>query len=95
MNDSPNPLNELTGAEEWRIKRWQQKADANLDEWGLQDRETLLLAIQEEVGELSQAHLEAEYEDGDSDRLAAELDDLGALLLQLDLRLRVDGDPDA
>jgi len=62
--------------------RWLGKADENIEEWGLQDERTLLLAIQEELGELTQAVLEASAEDGDPDRIDEELDDLGALLLQ-------------
>lgn len=58
-------------------------ASENIERWGLQSEETLLLAIQEELGELSQAHLEAQYEDGNPGRIDEELDDLGALLLQL------------
>jgi hypothetical protein len=30
--------------------RWLAKADRNIGEWGLQDEETLLLAMQEELG---------------------------------------------
>lgn len=63
--------------------RWLGKAEENIAEWGLQSEETLLLAIQEELGELTQAHLEATHEDGDDSRVDEELDDLGALLLQL------------
>lgn len=63
--------------------RWMGKASENIDKWGLQKEETLLLAIQEELGELTQAHLEARHEDGDPARVGEELDDLGALLLQL------------
>jgi NTP pyrophosphatase (non-canonical NTP hydrolase) len=60
---------------------------ANVDEWGLQDVETLLLAMQEEQGELAQAYLEATYEDGGAARIASELDDLAALCIQLRWRL--------
>lgn len=63
--------------------RWTKKARKNIETWGLQDEETLLLAVQEELGELTQAHLEAAHEAGDPDRVDAELDDLGALLVQL------------
>jgi len=63
--------------------RWMGKARDNIDQWGLQDEETLLLAIQEELGELTQAHLEARSEGGDPARVDEELDDLGALLLQI------------
>lgn len=67
---------------------WHGKASENTQEWGLQDRETLLFAMQEELGELTQAHLEAEHEGGDRERLSKELDDLGALLLQFHMRLK-------
>lgn len=63
--------------------RWMGKASENIDKWGLQDEETLLLAVQEELGELTQAHLEARDEDGNPERVDEELDDLGALLIQL------------
>lgn len=62
---------------------WIGKASENIGEWGLQDEETILLAMQEELGELTQAYLEASYEGGDPSRVDKELDDLGALLLQL------------
>jgi len=65
------------------IETWISQADRNLEQWGLQDEETLLLAIQEELGELTQAHLEARDEDGDPGRVDEELADLGALLIQL------------
>jgi|GEM_PF-1391772 len=65
------------------FERWVSQADRNLEKWGLQDEETLLLAIQEELGELTQAHLEARDEGGDPDRVDEELHDLGALLIQL------------
>jgi len=67
---------------------WHHRADQNVDEWGLQDVETILLAMQEEMGELTQAHLEATHEDGDADRVEEEMADLGALLLQLHMRLK-------
>lgn len=69
------------------IADWRHKAEENVDEWGLQDVETLLLAMQEEMGELAQAHLEAEHENGDRTRIARELADLGALCVQLRWRL--------
>lgn len=64
------------------MARWQGKAESNIKEWGLQDEETLLLAMQEELGELTQSVLEARYEDGSQLRIDGELDDLGALLVQ-------------
>lgn len=62
--------------------RWMGKASENIDEWGYQDEATLLLAMQEELGELTQAYLEARSEGADPRRVEQELDDLGALLLQ-------------
>lgn len=62
---------------------WEEKARSNLDRWGVQSVETLLLAMQEEMGELTQAHLEARDEDGDSAAVRDELDDLAALCYQL------------
>ncbi|GGL33980.1 hypothetical protein GCM10009037_17020 [Halarchaeum grantii] len=46
--------------------------------------------MQEEQGELAQAYLEATHEDGDADRIAEELEDLGALCFQLAWRLEAD-----
>lgn len=69
---------------------WEKKAAENIEEWGLQDVETLLLAMQEELGELTQGYLEAHHEDGDADRVGAELDDLVALCIQLRWRMIVD-----
>ena len=68
--------------------RWRRKAERNVDRWGVQDVETILLAMQEEHGELAQAFLEARDEGGDRDRIIAELDDLAALCVQLAWRLR-------
>lgn len=62
---------------------WEDKAHDNVEEWGLQDSETLLLAMQEELGELSQAYLEHQFEDGDYREIGRELDDLVPLCLQL------------
>lgn len=74
--------------------RWRKQALANIDEWGVQDRETLLLAAQEELGELTQAVLEATAEDGDPSRVREELDDLGGLLVQLHHVVDESGDDD-
>lgn len=67
--------------------RWEEKAIENVDRWGIQDVETLLLAIQEETGELAQAYLEARAEGGDPSKIEDELEDLGALCIQLQERL--------
>lgn len=63
--------------------RWSTRATENVEEWGQQDVETLLLAAQEELGELTQAVLEARAEGGDPARVQEELDDLAALMYQL------------
>jgi NTP pyrophosphatase (non-canonical NTP hydrolase) len=73
----PNLRDELP--EEWR-----DKAEENVEEWGTQTPAEILLAMQEELGELTQAVLEADYESEPAERAEDELDDLGALLFQLD-----------
>lgn len=70
-----------------RVRRWEVKAEENIEKWGVQTHEELLLAMVEELGELSQAYLEHNYEDGDRDRIKEELDDLAALMFQLDFKL--------
>ena len=69
------------------VMHWGEKAQTNVDTWGLQDIPTLLLAMQEEQGELAQAYLESEYEGANVGRIAAELDDLAALCIQLRWKL--------
>jgi len=64
------------------VQNWREKAAKNQHEWGEQSAETLLIAMQEELGELSQALLEYRAEDGHYDQLYEEMDDLGALLIQ-------------
>jgi NTP pyrophosphatase (non-canonical NTP hydrolase) len=70
------------GNAEIQIDNWRRKAVENREEWGEQSVETLLLAMQEELGELSQATLEYRDEDGYYGPIFEELDDLGALLIQ-------------
>jgi NTP pyrophosphatase (non-canonical NTP hydrolase) len=67
---------------------WYSKADENVHEWGMQLPAELLLAMQEEMGELTQAWLEAAYEGEDVDRVAEECNDLAALCVQLRWSLR-------
>lgn len=62
---------------------WREQASENVENWGTQHPETLLVAITEEVGEISKAYLEATYEGGDPSDVHAEIDDLAALLIQL------------
>lgn len=59
------------------------QAATNINEWGEQEMETLLLAMQEELGELTQAYLEYDWEDGDAYRVPDELIDLMALGVQI------------
>ena len=65
------------------MRKWRQKARRNLLEWGEQSYPVLALAIVEELGELAQALLEHEYEDGAAERIPEELADLGALGYQV------------
>lgn len=71
-----------------------RRAKSNVDNWGMQDLDTLLLATQEELGELTQAYLEEQYEGGEKARIENELIDLMALCMQMQWRLRVNsGEP--
>ena len=72
----------------WSIRTWKEKARENIKKWGLQDEPTLILAMMEELGELSQAYLQFKHESGNKDRIRTELDDLMALGIQLELKLR-------
>ena len=72
------------------FKPWENKAHENLDKWGMQDKGTLILAMVEELGELSQAYLQHTHEDGDYNRIEKELDDLAALCIQMKVSIMVD-----
>jgi len=63
--------------------RAQEKALENIDKWGFQDIETLLLALMEEVGEVSQAWLKYKHEHGALHRVIDEVRDTMPLLLQI------------
>lgn len=73
--------------------RWKSKAVENVDKWGLQDKETVAMAMMEELGELTQAILqynELDHDVPDADehrfkyqRMLDELDDLAALMYQM------------
>jgi NTP pyrophosphatase (non-canonical NTP hydrolase) len=71
---------------------WEAMAEDNIQQWGIQERETLLLAMQEELGELTQAQLEYEHEHGHPERVREELDDLAALVIQFRRALARDAD---
>ena len=59
------------------------KAEENIEKWGVQHLETLVLAIAEETGELAQALLQYRHEGGERQRILDETADLGALCCQI------------
>ena len=75
------------------MSKWEDIAMENVEKWGMQDKETLALAMMEELGELTQAILQ--YNELDHDvpnvvehqlkyqRMVDELDDLAALMHQM------------
>lgn len=67
--------------------RWAEQADENMEKWGLQDTRTLLLALQEELGELTQSVLEHQAEGEPAEPIQEELDDMVALCLQFQERI--------
>jgi NTP pyrophosphatase (non-canonical NTP hydrolase) len=67
-----------------------QKAQKNIVKWGLQDYETLALAVAEEAGELAQAVLQFRHEGGSDIRIIEEAADLGALCDQVFTRYNTD-----
>ena len=62
---------------------WRDQAELNVEEWELQEIDTVLLAIMEELGETAQAYLECEYEGKSEIALYGEIDDLAPLMWQL------------
>lgn len=56
-----------------------EKTKNNIAKWGIQPNDILLLAMMEELGELSQAYLHFKYENGQYGRIKEELYDLIAL----------------
>jgi len=62
---------------------FRSQAERNVTKWGLQDIETLALAIAEETGELAQAVLQHKHESGSILRVYEEAKDLGALCIQI------------
>jgi len=60
-----------------------RKSGENLDKWGVQDFETLGLAVAEEAGELAQAILQNKHEGGERGRITLEALDLAALCVQV------------
>ena len=64
-------------------QRWANRGLKNEAEWGIQHPEELLSAINEEVGEIEQAYLEATHQDGDKTAVEDGIHDLAPLLVQL------------
>ena len=60
-----------------------RKAGENIEKWGVQDFETLGLAVCEEAGELAQAILQNKHEAGKRGRISQEAMDLAALCVQV------------
>jgi len=53
---------------------WRLKALENVEKWGLQDIESIMLATQEELGEFVQAYHESTYEDSEGNPLEEQQD---------------------
>lgn len=53
------------------MRSWREQAVENLQEFGEQSWVVLVLATVEEIGELAQALLHHEYENGDPERVTA------------------------
>ena len=69
------------------LSHWRAAAVDNIDEWGMQSPETVMLAMMEELGEVVQARLEYTAGDGEYARIQRELDDLAPLCWQLEWAL--------
>ena len=79
------------------MKEWKQKANDNINKWGIQTLEVMTLAMMEVLGELTQAILQYRHIDpfendivlSNEDRelkynhIINELDDLAALMYQM------------
>lgn len=61
---------------------WNNKAIRNIRKWGKQNEETLILAMMEELGELSRAYLQHTHEEKPELPILKELRDLMALGIQ-------------
>lgn len=67
---------------------WDRTASENMAEWGVQHPLELLSAMDEEIGEIQQAYLEATHEGEPEALVEDEIDDLGPLLFHLVESLR-------
>lgn len=63
--------------------KWADQGRENEVQWGIQHPMVLLSAINEEVGEIERAYLEATHEGGSPTLVEEEIHDLGPLLFQL------------
>lgn len=77
----PDNMDVIPG--EYVGRAWAQQGLRNEKRWGVQHPEELLSAINEEVGEIERAYLQATHEEGDTEAVREEIDDLGPLLMQL------------
>jgi len=66
MNDKRYVSRVQMGA---KALEWRLKALENVEKWGLQDIESIMLATQEELGEFVQAYHEDTYENADGEPL--------------------------
>lgn len=85
-NDAVEAVSIYVGALLGELRRhaeFRERAAANIAKWGAQDYETLALCIAEEAGEVAQAVLQFQHENGAEERIREEAVDLGALCLQL------------
>ncbi len=65
------------------LAKFRLRAEANVGKWGLQDKQTLGLAIAEGCGELAKAILKHRHEGGTLLYIMREATDLGALCIQI------------
>ena len=76
------------------MKEWKEKANKNVEKWGVQTLEVMTLCMMEELGELTQAILQYKYLDPFENKnveddeikynhIINELDDLAALMYQM------------
>lgn len=69
-------------------REWREQHNKNIEKWNIQDPRTLLLAIQEELGELTQSVLEYEVEGGRYREIEDEAVDLAALMYGFHLSMQ-------
>ena len=65
------------------MRYWTERAQRNMDKWGIQTMKDVALSMTEELGELTQAILQYHHEDGSLERVKEELHDLTPLCYQM------------